>query len=166
MMDATSRWALPLLFAGQAQKELFHNEGLVIADALLHGAAESADLAVPPVDAEPGRCWIVATGGSNEWAGKDGAVAVASEGGWRFVTPRTGLNMWVVDRNVALFHDGTQWREAAVRDNGLYFGGDRVVGQRQDAIGDPTGGDVIDMEGRATIAAILDALRSHGLIAP
>ncbi|WP_066698277.1 DUF2793 domain-containing protein [Sphingobium amiense] len=165
-MDATSRWALPLLFAGQAQKELFHNEALTLADALLHGAVESADLAVPPVDAEPGRCWIVAAGASGEWAGKDGAVAVASEGGWRFITPRAGLNLWVIDRNVALFHDGAQWREGAVHDDGLYLGGNRVVAERQDAIGDPAGGAVVDAESRATIAAILEALRSHGLIVP
>lgn len=164
-MDATSRWALPLLFAGQAQKELFHNEALTLVDALLHGAVESAELIVPPVDAEPGQCWIVAAGGTGEWAGHDGAVAMQSEGGWRFMTPRAGLGMWVVDRNVAFFHDGVQWLEAPVRADGLYLGGDHVVGERQGAIGDPAGGAVVDAEGRATIVAILQALRSHGLIA-
>ena len=32
-MDGTPRWALPFLFAGQAQKEMFHNEALVRIDA-------------------------------------------------------------------------------------------------------------------------------------
>ena len=43
-MDGTPRWALPFLFAGQAQKEMFHNEALVRIDALVHGIAQSADL--------------------------------------------------------------------------------------------------------------------------
>ena len=49
-MDATPRWGLPLLFAGQAQKEIFHNEALMLVDALLHGRVESADLGAPPTD--------------------------------------------------------------------------------------------------------------------
>ncbi len=34
---ATPRFALPLLFAGQAQKEFFVNEALLRADMVLHG---------------------------------------------------------------------------------------------------------------------------------
>ncbi|PZU05511.1 MAG: hypothetical protein DI606_19710 [Sphingobium sp.] len=163
-MDRTSRWALPLLFAGQAQKEIFHNEALTLLDALVHGEAESADLSAPPADPEPGRCWIVATGGSGDWAGKDGDVAIASEGGWRFVTPRAGLELRIANRNVPLFHDGAQWRDGQLGADALFLGGDRVVGVRQAAIDDPTGGGVIDAQARATIAAILQALRTHGLV--
>ncbi|HLZ79899.1 MAG TPA: hypothetical protein VKQ09_11235 [Sphingomonas sp.] len=35
MSDATTRFALPLIAPGQAQKELFHNEALARVDALL-----------------------------------------------------------------------------------------------------------------------------------
>ena len=63
-MDATPRWGLPLLFAGQAHKELAHNEALVLIDALLHGRVESAAINAPPKDPAPGQCWIVAAGGS------------------------------------------------------------------------------------------------------
>lgn len=165
-MDRTSRWGLPLLFAGQAQKEMFHNEALTLLDALVHGEAESADLSAPPAEAEPGRCWIVAAGGSAAWAGKDGQVAIASEGGWRFVTPRAGLQMRIANRNVPLFHDGAQWRDSQLGEDMLSLGGERVVTTRQAAIDDPTGGAVVDAQARATITAILQALRTHGLIAP
>lgn len=90
-MDGTARWALPLLFAGQAQKEITHNEALVLIDALLHARVESADLASPPGTPLVGQCWIVADGATGDWAGKMGAIALWTEGGWRFVPPSAGL---------------------------------------------------------------------------
>lgn len=164
-MDGTPRWALPMLFAGQAQKEIHHNEALALIDALLHGRAESADRAVPPDEPVAGQCWIVADGASGGWSGRAGAVALWTEGGWRFAAPRAGLSMAVADRDHALFHDGTQWRAGIIRGDGLYFDDQRVVGQRVAAIADPVGGSFIDGEARSTITAILAAMRSHGLIA-
>ena len=163
-MDMTPRWALPLLHAGQAQKEIFHNEALALVDALLHGVAQSADLATPPGDPVVGQCWIVATGASGEWTDHAGMVACWTEGGWRFVAPRRGLSLHVADGEQALFHDGGEWRASPVRPDGLYLGEERVVGVRAGAIGDVSGGSVIDVEARLTIAAILMALRTHGLI--
>jgi hypothetical protein len=164
IMDMTPRWALPLLFAGQAQKEVFHNEALTLVDALLHGRAESADVANPPGTPEIGQCWIVAAGASGAWAGQAGAIAVWSEGGWRFVAARAGVAMDVADRGHRLFHDGTDWRDSAVRSDGLYVDDQRVIAARQAAIPAPIGGAVIDVEARTTLATILSALRAHGLI--
>ena len=53
--DATPRWALPQLFAGQAQKEVFHNEALARIDMLLHGHAESADEDTTPLSTDEGQ---------------------------------------------------------------------------------------------------------------
>lgn len=165
MMDKTPRWALPMLFAGQAQKEIFHNEALTLIDALLHGRAESADLTVPPSAAEPGQCWVVAAGASGAWAEYEGAIACWTDGGWRFLTPKAGLFIDLADRGHAIFHDGNQWRDAAIRNDGLYVNDERVVAERQPAVAAPFGGATIDTEARATIAAILAALHAHGLIA-
>ncbi|RJG56823.1 DUF2793 domain-containing protein [Sphingobium terrigena] len=163
-MDMTARWAMPMLFAGQAQKEIFHNEALVRIDALLHGRVESADVATPPATPELGQCWIVAAGATGDWAGQTGSVACWTDGGWRFVPPRAGLSIDVADRGHALFHDGSLWRDALVQADGLYLEGEKVVGTRQAAISTPAGGAVIDAEARSTLAAILVALRTHGLI--
>lgn len=163
-MDATVRWALPQLFAGQAQKELFHNEALTRIDVLLHGAVESADEHMPPVSPEIGACWIVAAGASGAWEGQEGVLACWTEGGWRFVAPRAGLSLWVADRSHAMQHDGESWQNAAVRDDGFYVGDARVVGAPAAAIADPSGGATVDMEARSALAAILGALRTHGLI--
>ncbi|WP_150291896.1 DUF2793 domain-containing protein [Sphingobium estronivorans] len=164
VMDATFRWALPQLFAGQAQKELFHNEALTRIDMLLHGAVASADESVPPDAPAIGDCWIVAPGASGDWAGREGTVACWTEGGWRFVAPRAGLALWVADRGHGMAHDGAAWHDGAVRADGLHIAGSRVVGARGAGIADPSGGATVDPEARAAIAGILDAMRTHGLI--
>lgn len=164
-MDGTVRWALPLLFAGQAQKEMTHNEALVLIDALLHARVESADLSGPPGTPAVGQSWIVADGATDEWSGQDGAIALWTEGGWRFIAARRGLCVSVADRNCGFFYDGAEWRFGAVREDGLYMNEDKVVGARMSAIAAPGGGSVIDTEARSTLADILAALRGHGLIA-
>ncbi|WP_313807012.1 DUF2793 domain-containing protein [Sphingobium sp.] len=164
-MDATMRWVLPQIFAGQAQKELFHNEALTRIDMLLHGAVESADEGTPPVSPAVGECWIVAADASGAWEGQDGGLACWTEGGWRFAAPRAGLVLWVADRGHAMEHDGANWRNSAVREDGFYVGGTRVVGPQAGAIASPAGGTTVDTEARSTLAAILSALRAHGLIA-
>ena len=164
-MEATPRWELPHLFAGQAQKEIFHNEALARVDMLLHGLAESADEATPPTGAEVGLCWIVAGGATGAWHGREGEVACWTEGGWRFVVPRAGLSLWVSDRGHGMRHDGLTWRDEAVRADGVHVDEQRVVGPRLGAISAPSGGAVVDAEGRAAVTAILAALQEHGLIA-
>ena len=86
-MDQTARFALPQLSPGQARKEWFHNEALQRIDALLCPVVEGPPLALPPSGPLPGACYLVAAGASGAWAGQDGALAVFSDGGWRFVTP-------------------------------------------------------------------------------
>nr|WP_198162982.1 DUF2793 domain-containing protein [Sphingobium sp. TCM1] len=163
-METTPRWALPLLLAGQAQKEMFHNEALVRIDALLHGRAESADLAVPPAGPAIGQCWIVAAGASGAWIGHEENIACWTEGGWRFVAPQAGARMAIADRGHELCHDGAEWSDAPLRSDGLYLEGEKVIGVRQPVIPDPSGGSLIDVEARNTIQAILATLRAHGLI--
>lgn len=164
-MDATARWAFPLLYAGQAQKELFHNEALTAIDALLHGRAESADIAAPPMSPSIGQCWIVGAGATGTWAGQTGCVACWTEGGWRFVPPREGLSLLVTDRGHAMAYDGSSWLDESLRTDGLHIAGHRVVGSQLAAISAPAGGAIVDDNARSAINVILDALRTHGLIA-
>ena len=163
-MDVTPRWALPQLFAGQAQKELFHNEALARIDMLLHGQVESADTGTPPTAPLPGQCWIVGAAATGAWDGQEDAVACWTEGGWRFALPRAGLSLWVADRGHAMVHDGSGWSDAAIRADGIYVEGLRVAGARMSAIAEPSGGTTVDIEARGSIDAILGALRAHGLI--
>ncbi len=163
-MDMTPRWALPMLYAGQAQKELIHNEALMRIDMLVHGQVESADRAAPPDAPAPGACWIVAPDPEGVWAGQAAAIAGWTEGGWRFVAPRAGMRVMVADRGHAMTCDGVTWTDAAVRPDGIFLAGERVVGPRAAAVAAPVAGATMDAQARDTINAILEALRAHGLV--
>jgi len=142
---ASPRFGLPLLFAGQAQKEAFVNEALAITDALLHCAIEG-ELSAPPATPVDGENWLVSASATGAWEGHDGAIACRQGGNWLFVAPVDGMR--VLDRATG------QER--------------RFLGGWQAAIAPaaPTGGTTIDAEARAAIAGILAALRSAGILAP
>jgi len=165
MTGTSDRFGLPLLQAGQAQKEWTHNEALALIDMLLHPSAESATLTAPPSGAAVGQCWIVAAGATAAWSGHDGELACLTSGGWRFVAPRAGTRVSTAADGLTRVHDGSAWTLDTVRPDGFYVGGVRVVGARAPAIADPVGGSVIDAEARTAVGQILSALRGHGLIA-
>lgn len=164
MAEETTRHGLPLLQAGQAQKEVTHNEALVKLDLLTHLAVESLRAAPPPSPAA-GQCWLVDAGATDAWAGRDGSVACWTEGGWRFLSPRPGMVAWQQAEGGFAWFDGASWRTDGWPAGGLLVGGQQVVGPQAAAIAEPAGGGTVDSEARAAIGQILAALRSHGLIA-
>jgi hypothetical protein len=164
-MDETARFALPQLAPGQAQKEWAHNEALHRIDLLLSPAIEGAAMATPPASPAAGACYLVGTGATGAWAGKDGMVAGFTEGGWRFIAPIEGMR--VLDRTSGqlVVRRGGAWEAGVSRATEYQVAGVTVVRERQAAIADPTGGATADSQARAAISAILAALRTHGLIA-
>lgn len=164
MNEVSPRLALPLLHAGQAQKEMFHNEALTLIDLLAHCSAAEIGGNLPPGDPQPGQCWIVGSAPAGAWAGRSDAIAGWTEGGWRFVAPQEGMHVWAgVDRGFAMFTNG-EWRSGATFGK-VFVEGAQVVGSQAPAIAEPAGGVTVDGEARAAIVAVLEALRSHGLIA-
>ena len=164
MSDATPRYGFPYLHSGQAPKEVYHNEALVLAAMLVQANALSATRSDPPASPLPGECWIVGDTPSGGWVGQSGTLACWSEGGWRFVAPQGGMRVRVEDEDLDYLHDGEGWRKGALRPEGLFISDVRIVGAREAAISPPSGGTVVDSEARATILAILNALENHGLI--
>ena len=69
-----------------------------------------------------------------------------------FARSADGLSVFVKSNGMALRFEGGAWRQ--------------VLGAQQPAIADAAGGTVVDVEARATIAAMLAALRAHNFIAP
>jgi hypothetical protein len=140
--SASPRFGLPLLFAGQAQKEAFVNEAHALADALLHCAVEG-EASAPPATPAEGASWLVGPAATGDWAGKDGKLACRQAGNWLFVEPRDGMR--VLDRST-----GQERR---------YLSAWRIA----EIVVEPTGGSNVDAEARAAISQIIAALREAGI---
>ena len=165
-MSTTVRLAIPLLAAGQAQKELVHNEALQILDMLAAPAVEEPPRTAPPASPVVGACYIVAASPTGSWTGRALNLALYTAGGWRFVAPVAGMTAFVRSAATwATFLSGA-WDLGTVRGNNVTIAGQQVIGARAGAISDPSGGSVIDAQARTAIGQILAALRGHGLIAP
>ncbi|WP_404372556.1 DUF2793 domain-containing protein [Sphingomonas sp. MMS24-J45] len=163
--ETTVRLGLPLLQIGQAQKEVSHNEALTLLDLAVQPVVEAVGVDTPPIAPSEGACWVVGASPSGAWSGQAHALAGWTAGGWRFVPPREGMAAWSrTDDAIARF-SGRNWMIGQLSGTRLVLAGAAVVGAQQAPITSPTGGSVSDVEARATIAEILAALRSHGLIA-
>lgn len=144
-MPHTARFSLPMLAVAQAQKEVTHNEALALIDALIQPAVETGPIVDAPTDAEEGQCWLVGTGATGVWAGRDDALAVRTSGGWRFAAPRPGMRVLCLADASWLCFDGGGWVAAP-------------------AISPPAGGAMVDVEARAAIAALVSILAMQGLL--
>lgn len=144
-VPSTARLALPLLAMAQAQKEVTHNEALTLLDLLVQPVVEAGPLAAPPPSPGAGQGWIVGVGATGDWSGREGALALWTAGGWRFVAPSAGMRTLRLSDESWLRFDGGGWIEPAT-------------------VASPAGGATIDSEARAAIAALILALVGHGLL--
>lgn len=140
----TENYSLPLLFAGQAQKEFFVNQALATIDSLLQMSVD-ATLAAPPATPTDGMCFRIATEASEEWEGKDDMLAIRIAGAWQYIAARTGMRIY--DRSAHQF---------------LLFNAGWIAPTEPSG---PTGGSVVDTEARAAIDALFSALRNAGIFA-
>lgn len=140
--SVAARNALPLLFAGQAQKDAVLNEALLRLDVAMHCsvAGERND---PPEAAEEGDCWIVGSEPSGTWAERGGSVACFAGGDWLFLQPYPGFRCF----------------NAATGQFVLF----RSAWIAPDRPATPVGGTTVDMEARESIAAILNTLTVAGI---
>lgn len=143
LFDTVSpRFGLPLLFAGQAQKEVFVNEAHALADALLHGAIEGV-ASVPPSSPVEGNCWLVGASPTGDWAGQTGTIACRQAGNWLFVAPRDGLRLL----------------DLSTGQERLFFESWKIPV----APAEPSGGATVDGQARAAISQLIAALRVAGI---
>jgi hypothetical protein len=143
----TGRHRLPLLAVSQAQKEITHNEALVMIDALLHMAVEAALTVAPTVtDNDIGKSWVISGTPTGAWATKAGQIAYWVGGSWRFVVPHEGVRVW----------------NKSTRRHSLFISGQWTIAP---AIPNPTGGTAVDSEARIALVAILQYFRLIGILA-
>lgn len=163
-MSATPRLALPFLIAGQAQKEITHNEALQLLDCVVVGAVEEPSTASPPASPPLGACYIVDPAAAGAWTGMSHCVAGWTSAGWRFIQPIEGMTFYVRSTGTWSAYRNGAWELGMVRGDALLVEGQQVVGPRQAAIASAAGGAMVDAEARAVLDDILNALRQHGLI--
>lgn len=164
-MTQSARLGLGFLQAAQIQKETTINEGFAALDLAVCSAIDGFLLNTPPASPVEGSSYIVGNAPTGAWAGHGLALAGYTDGGWRYIAPIPGLTAFDKASGELAMFDGSAWEKGNVRAAKLSVGQNQVVGARQAAVTDPTGGPVIDAEARAAIAAVLNRLRVHGLIA-
>ncbi len=163
-MDLTERLSMPLLAAGQAQKELFHNEALALLDVAVAAAVEGPPQNDPPAAPATGSCYIIGEAPTGEWLQFPAYLASYGSGGWRFIAPKVGMSAFVKSTETTAVYRSSGWDWSAVRALSIEIEQKQVLGPQGEAISDPEGGTIIDAEARLGVAAILAALRHHGLI--
>ena len=141
--SSTPRFSLPLLYAGQSQKELYVNEGFFLADALMHCAIES-ESATPPTSPVDGQSWLIATGASGVWAGEAGKLACHQGGHWILVQPTNGMVILNKATGQLIRRVGGVWKAPT-------------------APAQPSGGTVVDSQARDSINLLLQKLRDAGI---
>jgi hypothetical protein len=141
--SATPRLGLPLLFAGQAQKEFHVNEAHARIDALLHAAIEG-EADDPPAEPAAGECWLAGSAPTGAWDGHAGEIACFEAGTWIFIAPRDGMRL--LDRSSGQLR--------------LYRGGWTAPA----APAAPSGGATVDAEARAAIADLVTVLSEAGIL--
>lgn len=112
-MADTTHLVLPLMAAAQSQKHVTHNDALLILDALVQLSVADRNLTAPPGGPTEGDRYIIGSGATGAWAGKDLNVATWIDGAWLFLVPREGWIAWVEDENLLFVWNGTAWTDLA-----------------------------------------------------
>jgi Protein of unknown function (DUF2793) len=159
----SDRLKLPLLAAAQAQKEVTHNEALAIADVAIQAVVQSVAPTSVPASPVPGQCWIVGGTPSGAWLGNAGKIAAWTSGGWRFVAPFDGMQVWSVADSMFVRREGANWALGVLTASVIKVAGVQVIGAQRPRVLAPTGGTTVDTQARAAISALIAGLEAHGL---
>lgn len=107
-MANTPRLGMPYLVAGQAQKEITHNDALNDMDSMAQMSVINKTTATPPATPAEGDSYIIAASPTGAWAGNANAVATYYSG-WRIKTPKAGWFAYVQAEGVFYLFDGSAW---------------------------------------------------------
>lgn len=108
MVDKTPNLELNYIYSNQAQKEISVNEAFTTLDAVWNNGAISKAVATPPVSPALADLYIVAASPTGAWAGKAKNLAYFNNG-WKFISPKEGITIWVNDENLQYTYDGINW---------------------------------------------------------
>lgn len=150
-MPQTARLAIPLIAAGQSQKDVTHNEAVLALERLTALSVVSDTAVSPPASPADGGVWIVPAAGVAGWGQAAGTLMHRDQEAWLAVPPQRGQMAFVSDSARLVVHAGGRWKTVRQMD-----------APQQPAL--PVGGAIVDAEARAMLAAIMDILALHGLV--
>jgi hypothetical protein len=104
----------------------------------------SASQPTPPATANDGDCFRVTSPATLAWAGCEDRIAIHIGGDWHFVAPHEGMPVFdQAAGHILVFR--SEWELAS-------------------APAIPSGGSVIDIEARAAIEQLIEALQAIGML--
>jgi hypothetical protein len=106
---STPRFAFPYIQTSQAQKEVTHNEALLMVDALVSLSLEDRHLSAPPVSPQHGQVWFINGAGSGAWNGQSSKLGHYDSGQWYFYVVPDGLRAWIKDEAGYFVYSGGSW---------------------------------------------------------
>ena len=109
MSDTSPVLSLPFIQPSQAQKHVTHNEALRFLDVAVQAVVLNRDQSAPPPAPASGDRHIVAAGGSGDWAGHDGEIALFDGAVWQFIAAQSGWQVQVLAEDRSVVFDGTGW---------------------------------------------------------
>ena len=109
MVETSAALSLPYIQPSQAQKHVTHNAALRILDAATQLSVLEGARATPPAQPATGDRYLIASGATGDWAGKDGQVAVFDGTGWTCVMPKPGWRADIIATGAQVRFDGAAW---------------------------------------------------------
>ncbi len=108
-MANTPRLDLPLIQSDQALKHITHNEALAALDALVQTSVEMQGAVTPPASPPDGVIYELGAGATGDWLGRDGELALWTDGGWRYAVPFEGWLMWDKALSALFVYSSGSW---------------------------------------------------------
>ena len=107
-MATTTHLGITLVDQSQSQKEVTVNEALIRIDAILNNGAKSKTVSTPPSSPASGDLYIVGPSPTGAWSGQANMLVYFDQV-WQFITPNTGMFVWVNDVSLIYTYNGSSW---------------------------------------------------------
>ena len=95
------------------------SENIILAGGNDLGTVINTQIATPPVGPSLGDSYIVTTGGTGDWLGKDGQLAVFNGSDWIFRTPETGNFVYDSTADASYTYDSAAWNPFTPADGSI-----------------------------------------------
>lgn len=107
--STTSRLELPFLQAGQALKNITHNEALNRLDSGLYLSCSDMSASVLPSDMPEGTALIISEMAGSDLSERIGQIGVYLATGWVWFLPKAGWTVWDQTTQTLRVFDGLDW---------------------------------------------------------